>query len=93
MAHVHAVRARVMGRVQGVAYRAWTRGTARGLGLRGWVRNEDDGSVSAFLIGSKDRVDQMVSQMWDGPGAAAVRDVEQHRETPVEGFDPFDIVR
>ena len=30
---------RVSGRVQGVAYRAWTQGVAQQLGLRGWVRN------------------------------------------------------
>lgn len=35
----------VTGRVQGVAYRAWTVGTAADLGLAGWVRNRRDGSV------------------------------------------------
>lgn len=93
MAKENAVQARVMGKVQGVAYRAWTQGTARGLGLRGWVRNEDDGSVSAFLVGTSERLDQMVSRMWDGPGAASVRDVEVKSTAPKEGFNPFEIHR
>ncbi|MFB3133999.1 MAG: acylphosphatase, partial [Rhodothermales bacterium] len=37
--------ARVVGRVQGVYFRAFTRNQARRLGLHGWVRNDDDGSV------------------------------------------------
>ena len=44
-----ARRARVMGRVQGVAFRAWTQGQAENLGLRGWVCNNPDGSVSALI--------------------------------------------
>lgn len=91
-----AVRARVVGHVQGVAYRAWTRGTARSLGLRGWVRNETDGSVTALLIGPEDKVDEMTGLMWAGPGAADVRDVAC-RAAPVpegpEGFDPFSVRR
>ncbi|MCJ7871862.1 acylphosphatase [Marinovum sp. 2_MG-2023] len=67
--------ARVMGRVQGVAYRAWTQNQAQSLGLRGWVHNNPDGSVSAFLIGTPEAVDTMLDLMWAGPGAAAVRDV------------------
>ncbi|WP_146344129.1 acylphosphatase [Phaeobacter marinintestinus] len=93
MARIRAVQARVMGQVQGVAYRAWTRGTAETLGLRGWVRNEPNGSVSALLIGPQDKIDDMIARMWDGPGAASVRDVERHPETVVDGFEPFEIHR
>ncbi len=46
-----ALRARITGRVQGVAFRAWTRSEAKQRGLSGWVRNESDGSVRALFIG------------------------------------------
>ncbi|CUJ02700.1 acylphosphatase [Cognatishimia activa] len=73
-----SVEARVTGRVQGVAYRNWTRSRARALGLTGWVRNDVSGAVIAHLEGDKKTVHQMVEELWSGPGAASVRDV-QHR--------------
>ncbi|WP_116599228.1 acylphosphatase [Primorskyibacter marinus] len=71
-----ARKARVMGQVQGVAFRAWTQAEAQKRDLHGWVRNNDDGSVSAMLIGPDDAVEEMLDRLRDGPGAAAVRDIE-----------------
>lgn len=89
----HAVQARITGHVQGVAYRAWTQGAARSRGLRGWVRNRDDGSVLALLMGPEAKVSEVVDQMWNGPGAAAVRDVAVEQVAPIDGHDPFEILR
>jgi acylphosphatase len=77
-----AVRVRVTGRVQGVAYRAWTRDTARALGVRGWVRNEADGSVAALVAGPAEAVERMLVAMAAGPGGAAVRAVETEAAEP-----------
>lgn len=71
-----ARKARVMGQVQGVAFRDWTKAEALKRGLHGWVRNNDDGSVSALFIGPEDKVEDILDQLRDGPGAAAVRDIE-----------------
>lgn len=71
-----AVKTRVTGRVQGVAYRAWTRARASKLGLAGWVCNEPTGSVSVLIDGDKDAVTQMLADLWEGPGAASVVDVQ-----------------
>lgn len=71
-----AMQARVTGRVQGVAFRAWTRARAETLGLSGWVRNNGDGSVSALFCGNEDAVETMIGELWDGPGAASVTDVQ-----------------
>ncbi len=69
-------RLRIMGRVQGVGYRAWATRTAAALGLRGWVRNRTDGSVELFASGPDDAVSAMVEAAHRGPPAAHVEAVE-----------------
>lgn len=83
------VRVRVTGRVQGVAYRAWTRDKAEALGLTGWVRNERDGSVTALLVGPDAQVEAMLAAMRRGPPAAQVRDVTvaEAEAEPTAGFE------
>lgn len=87
-----ALRIRATGRVQGVAYRAWTKARAEALGLTGWVMNDQSGAVLAHLQGTPKAADQMVSDMWTGPGAAVVRDV-QHQPTTRANFTGFEIRR
>lgn len=86
-----AIQARITGRVQGVAFRAWTRGQALQLGVGGWVCNNPDGSVSAMLVGPEDKVQALVDLLWAGPGTAAVRDVASERVQPVPDVSGFDI--
>jgi acylphosphatase len=62
----------IRGRVQGVAYRAWTEGEALRRGLAGWVRNRRDGSVEAVFAGSRETVDDMLTACREGPPAARV---------------------
>lgn len=83
---------RIMGHVQGVAYRAWTQSRATREGLTGWVRNEGDGSVSAVFCGPEDRVEAMITACHEGPGAAQVRDVQVSKAEP-PGLDGFEIRR
>ncbi|TIX83542.1 MAG: acylphosphatase, partial [Mesorhizobium sp.] len=61
-----AVRVRLSGRVQGVSFRVWTRTEAEKLGLSGWVRNEDDGSVTALIVGAEGAVSTMMNRLWEG---------------------------
>jgi acylphosphatase len=70
------VRARVRGRVQGVAYRASTRYEARRLGLSGWVKNLPDGSVELEAQGEPDVVAALLAWCEHGPPAARVSGVE-----------------
>jgi acylphosphatase len=59
------------------------------LGVDGWVCNNPDGSVSALVVGESEQVDAMIDRLWEGPGAAAVRDVtvEQTESVPqIMGF-------
>ncbi len=69
------VRVTITGRVQGVAYRAWTERTAKVLGLRGWVRNRRDGAVEALFSGACASVEDMLRRCREGPPAAKVSGV------------------
>lgn len=86
-----AIEARVTGRVQGVAFRAWTQGQAQKAGVHGWVCNNPDGSVSALMVGEEDAVQAMVDALWSGPGAASVRDVASQPVRPVPDVQGFEI--
>jgi acylphosphatase len=70
-----AVRVRLSGRVQGVSFRVWTRTEAERLGLSGWVRNEEDGSVTALIVGAEGAVSTMMNRFWKGPTGASVSSV------------------
>jgi len=69
------VRVLITGRVQGVAYRAWTERNAKALGLQGWVRNRRNGAVEALFSGASDRVEEMLKRCRDGPPSAMVGEV------------------
>lgn len=76
MAEMKTVHLRIIGRVQGVCFRAWTKEHARRLGLAGFVRNTDDGSVEAVFSGAAKDVDAMTGLCGAGPNAARVDHVE-----------------
>lgn len=74
MQHV-AARAVISGRVQGVAFRAWTRDQAEARGLAGWVRNLADGTVEAEFIGPEKAVRDVLALCRQGPLHARVAEV------------------
>ncbi|MCZ0812957.1 MAG: acylphosphatase [Pseudomonadota bacterium] len=87
-----AITVRITGRVQGVAFRAWTENEAKNRGLTGWVRNEGDGSVTALIGGARDRVEDMLAALHRGPPRAHVEHIETTPATP-EGRTTFEIRR
>jgi len=80
-------RLRIIGRVQGVAFRASTVAAAQGLGLSGWVANRADGSVEAVAEGDDAAVTALVRWCHHGPPAARVDRVEVINEA-VQGALP-----
>ena len=84
------VRVIVRGRVQGVAFRAYTADQARRTGVVGWVRNRADGSVEAALEGRRSAVDALLVFVHRGPPAARVSGVEEFDE-PLAGDAQFEI--
>jgi acylphosphatase len=80
---VHLV---VVGRVQGVAFRARAVYEATRLGLSGWVRNRMDGTVEARAEGPPEAVQAFVVWCRCGPPAAEVQEVRVTHEPPT-GLD------
>jgi len=80
---VHLV---VLGRVQGVAFRARAVAEATRLGLSGWVRNRMDGTVEARAEGTPEAVEAFVAWCRRGPPAAQVEEVQVTAE-PATGLD------
>ena len=71
----------ILGRVQGVWYRAWTVEEARMHQLDGWVRNRRDGAVEAVFSGPSDQVAEMIVACRTGPPLARVDDIQVSAET------------
>lgn len=73
-------RCRVVGRVQGVFFRASTARRARELGVVGHALNLDDGSVEVLAMGSTASVDALCAWLHTGPPGARVIRVEAAEE-------------
>ncbi len=89
--HVQLVRAHlfVSGRVQGVAFRAFTQQQAVALNLNGSVRNLPNGSVEAEVEGPQAVVDRFLNTLRQGPPLAHVEQVQAtwiSVKNQVEGF-------
>jgi len=76
------LRVRILGRVQGVFFRAEAQQRAESLGVAGWIRNAEDGSVEATFEGDEERVHSLVDWCRRGPGGAQVDDVEVEPTEP-----------
>lgn len=74
----------VLGRVQGVFYRASAEETARQLGLAGWVRNLSDGRVELVACGESRKLAAL--EKWLGRGPVGAR-VDQVNATDLELVD------
>jgi acylphosphatase len=74
--------------VQGVGFRWFVQKNATEIGLRGWVRNEDDGSVQVYAMGTRDQLQRLTALLYRGPRMASVRTVEE-QEAPVQQLSSF----
>jgi acylphosphatase len=71
----------VNGRVQGVGFRWFVQRRGEELGIHGWVRNEDDGRVRVYAVGTPDQLTSLAGYLHVGPRGADVRGVEEHQAT------------
>lgn len=87
------VRAHVLlsGRVQGVAYRYFAEKYAASLGVKGWVRNLGDGRVEVLVEGNRDRVDEFLAKLKEGPRLARIDGFDLRWEDYTGEFRDFRI--
>ncbi|MGC8578839.1 MAG: acylphosphatase [bacterium] len=88
--HVHL---KIMGRVQGVWFRASTKEIADKLGIKGWVRNLPDGSVEVDATGNADAIEEFIQWCHKGPPGARVTDVSIEYVESMADYTDFKIIR
>ena len=81
----------VRGSVQGVGFRYFVSDTARKLGLTGWVRNLFDDSVQVVAEGPREKVEQLLQELYRGPRAGRVDQVHPNWQDFRGEFDRFEV--
>ncbi len=79
----------VTGRVQGVFFRDHTQKWASSLNLTGWVRNIRSGQVEALAEGDKEKIEELVTRLNEGPPLAQVEKVDVNWEEYRGEFKDF----
>jgi acylphosphatase len=74
-----SIKVLVIGRVQGVSFRAIMREKAIHFHVDGWVRNRNDGSVEAVLQGEEAAVRRLIEWARSGPPRAKVSSLTERR--------------
>ncbi len=80
----------ILGKVQGVFYRATAKKVAEELGVKGWIKNTKDNNVEAIITGTEEQVQQFIEWCKKGPARAQVSDVTIAKVDD-ENFDEFKI--
>ena len=81
----------IVGKVQGVFYRASAKDTAVALGLTGYVKNLPGGFVEIVAEGSPGKLNQFIDWCKAGPANAQVTDVKTTISPSIGEFDNFHI--
>tara|TARA_R110000796_G_scaffold252584_1_gene388189 strand:+ start:75617 stop:75886 length:270 start_codon:yes stop_codon:yes gene_type:complete len=89
---MQAKRIRVIGKVQGVYFRASSQEHAMRLGIKGWCKNERDGSVLIIAEGFEENLNALVNWCHHGPSNARVEKVLVE-SIEASGFERFEIKR
>jgi acylphosphatase len=66
---------KVLGKVQGVSYRAFVQKHAQALGIEGAVQNADDGSIIIFACGLSDCLDKLIDNLYKGNAGSVINDL------------------
>jgi acylphosphatase len=86
-----AIKARVIGRVQGVFFRSSAQIEAIKLGITGWVKNTSEGDVCLQAEGLEEELEQFVSWLYKGPKLAKVEQVIVESSKASDLFQGFEV--
>ena len=87
---MHSIKGYVSGHVQGVGFRYFVRSLAQQHDLSGYVHNLADGRVEFLLQGDPAAVEQVITQLRNGPRYARVDAVSLAAECDLPASDGFD---
>ncbi|SMO62011.1 acylphosphatase [Solitalea koreensis] len=82
----------VIGKVQGVYFRASTKTAAEQIGVTGFVKNLEDGSVYIEAEGTEKQLEQLINWCHKGPDRAKVEAVRT-ADGPLQNFTTFEVVK
>ncbi len=82
----------VVGRVQGVGFRAFVQDQAQRLGLTGWVRNVREDQVEVWAEGPQANLNILLEHLRHGPRSAFVTEVRSEPETPKGTYTRFQVI-
>lgn len=82
---------RIHGKVQGVGYRFFATRVARRLGLKGHIQNLRDGTVEAMVEGEREKIDEWIEELREGPRYAEVSRIDQERRDYRGQYGDFDV--
>ena len=80
----------IIGRVQGVGYRAWTKKNAKNLDILGWVKNLRNKSVFMEISGNRKNIKLFLSKCYKGPVFSRVDEIIS-TERSFKKFTDFEI--
>ena len=84
---------RIIGKVQGVAFRHFTRDEANKLGITGTVQNLTDGSVDVYASGDSKSLERFEQFLRNSPGHSLVTNVEKKKTDKKKFHNNFIIIR
>lgn len=82
----------VIGKVQGVAYRAYVQDAATELGVTGFVKNLQDGTVRVVAQGLPDQLRSFVEYLHEGSLLAQVEGVTVDWQAPRTTYMEFSVL-
>ena len=87
----HRVHVFYSGRVQGVGFRYEAESVAHRLGLKGWVKNLQDGRVELLCEGSREQIEQILSEIQEGTLGRHIKKVDCVWEAPTNEYKDFSV--
>lgn len=81
----------VLGRVQGVCYRAFVLHRANELNIKGYAKNLMNGNVKVIAIGEDNGMNIFITMLKEGPSMARVDDIQTSEIIIGEEYSGFSI--